>query len=208
MLMLIRVVPSRYEMASRLSVALSEVAEAHQSGPVEIVSGQGDPERDFRLLIARLKVERGRVCVLEDDAWPCPNFIDRLDSLPAWADVIQLWSNRKADGELLQRGHGVYQRCASDFSGIVGTVLNPASVIAWEKAWLTWDRRRHPTAWDLCLAKACKVSGLSIGVAIPSLVQHLPVASSLGARSRRRQSRTYTEVYGLTPFEEEQLRLC
>lgn len=201
MLIIVRLTPARKTLGSKLIAHLERECQSRDFGTLESIMGTGDPNRDFRDCLSQLMDKGSRICLLEDDAWPCFDFMRRLSDLPTWPDVIQLWSNRKVDMELLRREEGVYARQPSLLSGTVGLVLAPSAIRAWSECWSNWSHARHPTAWDLCLRDAVRKHKLPLAVAIPSLVQHLPVPSLLGTRSCRRQSRTFTAHYGPTPFE-------
>lgn len=186
MLTFIRAVPSRMRYAQSLAAECEGI----------IIAGTGSPNDDFAQMIDTL-TGCERCIVLEDDAILCPDWASRKGKLPECVDVIQLWSDRASDVETLEtHGVGVYNRRPSDFSGAVGLVLSSKAVLVWREAWDEWNDPKHPTAWDWCLGRAASKHGLSIGVALPSMVQHRNLPSTLGHRSRSRTSRTYASHYG------------
>jgi hypothetical protein len=102
--------------------------------------------------------------------------------------VIQFFSMRKADetvGSRWEPGRTyLMNQCHYLPAGAAARLLD------YSQDWHLKDPR-NPTCQDLATAGWLRDTGQRYWLHVPSLVQHRPWASTLGARSKARQSRTF-----------------
>ncbi len=198
--------PSRTRILSELVAQVGEQCTGAQIVTREHPDG-GDPRADLPALTQQALLsaaDTGWVLFLEDDVWLAPTFgAAALDFLDAnkMASVASFFSRSKVDLELFARGQQMRAQTPSSFCMMQAIAVRRATLIGFPEWAPTWYARHpeHTHAADLLLGAWLSKKGERILVRVPSLVQHRAVPSTLGPRSRCRQSETYRLAFGEVP---------
>jgi hypothetical protein len=199
-------VPSRQEMAAGLAHRLAD-----ECPGAAIVSRCGGvtPSEDYPALIElALTLGRPWILAIEDDAWPAPDFGDRLAEVIDHADAtaagaVTLFSRRQADIDIMARGER-WRTQAPRSLLMIQALLLCGSVVrgfcAWAPSWYAANPE-HRHAADMLIGEWLALRRARLLVHVPSLVQHRAVPSTFRGRSRQRQSETYRIAFGEVPGE-------
>jgi hypothetical protein len=180
-----------------------------RASDLSVILCEGDqaepPRANWRRFLEMAAAEgEGYVLHLEDDAFLCPDFFNRLRPLldRGSFNLLTLYSNHKRDMESLKAGKSLRRLTYSEFSGTVGFVIDACLAPLLLDSLPSWEAE-HPEHRDACdyhLRDFLRQQRLIIQAAIPSLVQHRPGPSLLGHKGRWRHSRTFAVVFGdVTP---------
>lgn len=148
--------------------------------------------------LGTLAAERHRAAwwvYMEDDVALAPDFgalpdlLDRTDE--AVGAVTCFWSVDLDDG----RKRIPARRLSMSQCIAFRTSLPWDTFTEFSRQWYL-DNPRHHHASDLLLGAFVAAQKLAVEIITPSLVQHRPLKSTLGPRSKHRQSPSYTRTWG------------
>jgi hypothetical protein len=137
---------------------------------------------------------------LEDDVELSPRF-DEIPRLISEATALShrgkrvgavcfFWTTKLPDGLTIMPAS---RMSMSQCTAVRG--CDPFEFAEFARDWYA-DHPQHHHASDLLLGAWTRSRGEMIAVQSPSLVQHLPLPSTLGPRSRNRQSVSYARAFG------------
>lgn len=193
----IRSHPSR---AGDIGGLVHAVSWATEGAPVTVVPQPPDaPPKANTSRWLRIGAETGRPWVLhlEDDVHVGPDFGQLpaiLFTVPDRVAVAAFFSI--ADGP-----DGWTRVAPSRWCMHQCTAVRAGLAAGFEEFAAEWYEAhpQHRSASDLLLGAWCAHRGAGVAAYRPSLVQHRPLPSTLGPRSRRRESRSFHRAYGEIP---------
>jgi hypothetical protein len=155
--------------------------------PHAIVCWDDDADPMGNFLRSLVAADTGHIH-LEDDVTLSTGFIDKaLLAIGSGNGFVQFFSRVKDD---LTEGTRI--RPGSSFMGAVAFYVPPGAGKEIANYYPAWPgREHHRTGFDLLVASYLKDSRRRYLNVVPSLVQHSPLPSMLGRRSKARQSPTF-----------------
>ena len=128
---------------------------------------------------------------MEEDVVLCRGFRDKVEAAIAERpkNVIQFFSMRRDDKTIGSRWCRSFcmNQCTYFPAGYSSKVL--AFSVSWSR------RSEHPTGTDLMVNDFLRARKEQHWIHVPSLVDHLPLRSEIGKRSRGRRSLTFTDPW-------------
>jgi hypothetical protein len=177
----IRTVEQRSELMSKLLLSLPNWIE-----PIVLRQSNYPDCRSINraLLVAVSRNHDKWSMILEDDAQVSVNLTEHVCDVGA--DVVQLFSRKS-------HAPGITRDDPSSFIYSVGLFVRGSALSGISESCAEFYKRfpEHKSAMDLLLRFHFVKWKALIYTTYPSLVQHLPVKSTLGPRSTKRQSPTF-----------------